>query len=166
MSSIKASGRLSKFYIFIALIDRILTLSYNTNMPSLKALLPTILSFAATTTTSDCPQSWYKNSFKHQTNCCYGHMMIETTDAYCCVYDLTPRMENPSTCTKTATSFEDEWAGADYCFKKIPFTASDYLSQVSLASAQAVATKQDLRPMRRLQRAQAQARAPLRHRHL
>ncbi|KAJ6089764.1 hypothetical protein N7467_004980 [Penicillium canescens] len=94
-------------------------------MPSLKALLlPTILSlaatpsFAATTTMSDCPQSWYKNSFKHQTNCCYGHMMIETTDAYCC----------------------DEWAGADYCFKKIPFTASDYSSQVSLASAQAVAT--------------------------
>jgi hypothetical protein len=149
MSSIKASGRLSKFYIFIALFDRILTLSYNTNMPSLKALLlPIILSlaatpsFAATTTTSDCPQSWYKNSFKHQTNCCYGHMMIETTDAYCCVYDLTPRTENPSTSTKTTTSFEDEWAGADYCFKKIPFTASDYSSQVSLASAQAVATNQ------------------------
>jgi hypothetical protein len=144
--SIKTSG-LSRFHIFIISFYRILTLSYHTDMPSLKALLlPTILclvpipSFAATTTTSDCPQSWYKNSFKHQTNCCYGHMMIEATDAYCCVYDLTPRTESSSTSTKTATSFEDEWAGADYCFKKIPFTASDYSSQVSLASAQAVAT--------------------------
>ena len=67
-------------------------------------------------------------------------MMIENTDAYCCVYDLTPRTESPSSSTKTATSFEDEWAGADYCLKKIPFSASDYSSQVSLASAQAVAT--------------------------
>ncbi|KAJ6125530.1 hypothetical protein N7471_012847 [Penicillium samsonianum] len=51
--------------------------------------------------------------------------------------------ECPSTSTKTATSFDDEWGRADYCFKKIPFTAIEYSSQVSLASAQAVATNKE-----------------------
>jgi hypothetical protein len=94
---------------------------------------------AATTTTSACPQSWLPSTFK-QTRCCYGYMRIVDADAYCCVIDSTPTTETSSTATKTATSIEEEWAGADYCFKLIPFTASDYSDQVSSASAAAVAT--------------------------
>ncbi|KAJ5297594.1 hypothetical protein PENANT_c005G06743 [Penicillium antarcticum] len=115
-------------------------------MLSLKSLLlPAILSlaatpsFAATTTTSDCPQNWYSNTYKG-TRCCYGYMRIVDADAFCCVVDSTPKTETTSTATKTATSLEEEWAGADYCFKLVPFTASDYSDQVSSASAAAVAT--------------------------
>ena len=110
--------------------------SYCIEMPSLRTLLPAILTLATRVTAADnCPENWFENHF-HVTRCCFGNMMIEDTDAYCCIYDVTAPAEE--TDSSTATSID--WSTADSCFSKIPFTASDYSSQVYAASSKIVAT--------------------------
>lgn len=71
-------------------------------------------------------------------------MRIIDASAFCCVIDATPKTDTASTATTSAASFEEQWAGADYCFKLIPFSASDYSNQVSSASVVAGAT--NIRP--------------------
>ena len=117
--------------------------SYCIEMPSLRTLLPAILTLATRVTAADnCPENWFENHF-HVTRCCFGNMMIEDTDAYCCIYDVTAPAEE--TDSSTATSID--WSTADSCFSKIPFTASDYSSQVSAASSKVIATATAAGPM-------------------
>ncbi|KAK2751785.1 hypothetical protein FQN55_009227 [Onygenales sp. PD_40] len=106
-------------------------------MPSLKSLLfPTLLSLAAIATAAEetCPNDWYPNTF-HGTRCCYGHMTIQETDAFCCVpYPIVPG--------EVLASLEDSISAPEPCFTLVPFTASDYSERVSAASASAMtATK-------------------------
>lgn len=112
--------------------------------------LPTLLSLATTTTAQedDCPKHWYSNTFDGITRCCYGHMQVEmTTEAnhiFCCMYDLTPPEVTTTTFDGTPTTTATDWTfhseiTSDTCLAKIPFTASDYSSQVSSASSSIVA---------------------------
>ncbi|KAK2802268.1 hypothetical protein FQN50_007449 [Emmonsiellopsis sp. PD_5] len=101
-------------------------------MPSLKPLLfPTLLSLAAIATAAEtCPNDWYPNTF-HGTRCCYGHMTIHDTDAYCCIpYPIVPG--------EVLASLEDSISAPEPCFTLVPFTASDYSERVSAASASAM----------------------------
>ncbi|KAI9036280.1 uncharacterized protein KD926_002098 [Aspergillus affinis] len=120
-------------------------------MPSLKILLPVILSLATATmagNSDDCPHNWFSNRYEDR-RCCYGHMMIEDTTAYCCVYEVLG-YEDPATMTSTSettsasTDSYYNWSGADYCFTKIPFKASDYSARVSSASDAIEASKSAL----------------------
>ncbi|KAJ5085408.1 hypothetical protein N7532_010179 [Penicillium argentinense] len=90
-------------------------------------------------TSADCPANWLENSF-HVTRCCYGNMVVAEKGAYCCVYDLRPPTETTTANTATTTS-ETDWSTVnESCVAKVPFTASDYSSQVSSASSKAVAS--------------------------
>lgn len=110
-------------------------------MASLKTLLPIVLSLAATTTAISCPQNWLPDTFGGDSKCCYGNMLVEDTDAYCCVYDMTPHTrETLPTSSSSVPSTTIDWSSAGSCFAKIPFSASDYSSQVSAASARITAT--------------------------
>lgn len=112
-------------------------------MPSFKnLLLPITLSLAATTTAATCPQNWLEDTaLDGDSKCCYGNMVIDDRDAYCCVYDMTPALETSSVTTVTTTGMDDydSWSTAGDCFAKIPFTASDYSDQVSSASSKIAA---------------------------
>ena len=111
-------------------------------MDSFKTLLfYGILSLAATAAADNCPQYWGENSFKHNTKCCYGNMLVEDRGAFCCVYDVEASFaEATATASNAISTTTDNWSAADDCFTKIPFTASDYSSQVSLASVNVRAT--------------------------
>lgn len=120
-------------------------------MPSLKTLLlsTTLLyTLAAGTLDRDkitCPKNWFPNTWK-ETKCCYGHMMVEDTDASCCVNYIPPydpeaiitTTTSAISSTTTSMDFQEYWSGADYCFSKVPFTASDYSARVSAASSNVV----------------------------
>jgi len=105
-------------------------------MPSISSLLLPLTLFLATTTAATCPNNWLENTFGGDSKCCYGNMLVEDTDAYCCVYDMTFPKE---TSVSTTSSFDDSWSTAGDCFAKIPFTASDYSAQVSSASSKILA---------------------------
>lgn len=66
-------------------------------------------------------------------------MRVIDAGAFCCVIDAMPKTDTASTTTTSATSIEEQWAGADYCFK-FPFSAGDYSNQVSSTSTVTVAT--------------------------
>ncbi|KAJ6110951.1 hypothetical protein N7486_003186 [Penicillium sp. IBT 16267x] len=111
-------------------------------MPSFRRLLPIALSLAATALAATCPKNWLQDtSIDGDSKCCYGNMLIEDRDTYCCVYDMTPDVESSSISTASTTSVDnyDSWSTAGDCFAKIPFTASDYSDQVSSASSKIVA---------------------------
>lgn len=109
-------------------------------MPSFRhLLLPITFALAATTTAATCPQNWLEDTaLDGDSKCCYGNMVIEGRDAYCCVYDMTPDLETSSVSTTTTTGTVG-WSTAGDCFAKIPFTASDYSDQVSSASSKITA---------------------------
>ncbi|KAH8424186.1 uncharacterized protein LDX57_001941 [Aspergillus melleus] len=115
-------------------------------MPSLKTLLPVLLSLATATiadNSDNCPHNWLSNRYKDR-RCCYGNMLIEDTTAYCCVYEVYgyEELATMSFPTETAsTSTEHTWSKEDGCFTKIPFTASDYSARVSSASDAIAASK-------------------------
>ena len=112
-------------------------------MPSLQILLlATIFSLTATTTASGCPKNRGRDSFGSDSKCCYGTMMVDGSDAYCCVPDSTTNGGDslPLFSSGAPSMAMNNWSTANSCFAKIPFTASDYSSQVSSASAKAAAT--------------------------
>ncbi|KAJ5201503.1 uncharacterized protein N7498_006166 [Penicillium cinerascens] len=108
-------------------------------MPSFRnLLLPITFSLAAITTAATCPQNWLEQTVSQDdSKCCYGNMVMDDNDTYCCVYNLNPALQpsSVSIATTTNTNFEDSWSTADYCFTKIPFTASNYSDLVSSASS-------------------------------
>ncbi|KAJ5433051.1 uncharacterized protein N7458_012207 [Penicillium daleae] len=112
-------------------------------MPSFKTILLPLALLVATATADTCPGDWLSNTFNGDTKCCYGNMLVEDRDAFCCVYDLTPPpVETIS--TSTATSSTDDYAGwstAGECFTKVPFSASNYSDLVSSASLKIAATR-------------------------
>lgn len=112
-------------------------------MPSVRTLLlPMALALAATATDVTCPTDWLANTFKG-TKCCYGNMVIINTDAFCCVYDMTPATVTssaPSASTTTDIEF-NSWATTDECVTRVPFTASNYSDLVSSASSKIAASR-------------------------
>ncbi|KAJ5118589.1 hypothetical protein N7448_010297 [Penicillium atrosanguineum] len=109
-------------------------------MPSFKHLLLPITLLLASTTASTCPKNWLENTPPDgNSKCCYGNMVIDDTDAFCCVNDMTPSEETSD--STTTTDDYDSWSTAGDCFTKIPFTASDYSEQVSSASSKVLATR-------------------------
>ncbi|KAJ5989529.1 hypothetical protein N7481_004739 [Penicillium waksmanii] len=123
-------------------------------MASFKALLLTAFvsaaAYAANTTDYDCPVGWLPNTWK-ETRCCSGDMVVNDTDAYCCVSDMrfykealtnTALLYETATTTTTGDDYS-RWATLkETCVAKVPYTlaASDYSSQVSSASKKAEAT--------------------------
>lgn len=108
-------------------------------MPSLKAplllLLLPILSLAQTTAApKSCPENWLEYSYNDNPKCCYGYMMAEKDDAFCCVTYIPTTL---ATASATSTSLVDFWSWDAHCDTKIPYTASDYSSRVSAASSKA-----------------------------
>ncbi|KAJ5370782.1 uncharacterized protein N7496_006874 [Penicillium cataractarum] len=111
-------------------------------MPSFKTFLLPIVLLVATSSAATCSGDWLSNTFNGDTKCCYGNMLVEDRDAFCCVYDLTPPVETSSASTATTTSDDyDSWSTAGECFTKIPFSASNYSDLVSSASSKIAATR-------------------------
>ncbi|KAJ5601867.1 hypothetical protein N7510_011401 [Penicillium lagena] len=107
-------------------------------MPSFRRLLPIALSLAAATTAATCPQNWLQDTAVNGgSKCCYGNMIIDGRNAYCCVYDMTPKVI--TTIVSTSSTFEPSFITTPDCFAKVPFTASDYSDQVSSASSKVAA---------------------------
>ncbi|EPS32493.1 hypothetical protein POX_d05347 [Penicillium oxalicum] len=115
-------------------------------MPSLKSLLlPLALAIAATSATAvaddeTCPKDWLPQHQHGGMKCCYGNKILDGTENFCCVYDMSPV---PTSSVSTAT--EDDyaaWATAgDGCVTRIPFTASNYSDLVSSASSKIAASR-------------------------
>lgn len=110
-------------------------------MPSLKTLLlPTFLSLPATTTAT-CPEGW--GSYGSDGSICCPGSMISDGDGvqYCCVADK-PNISisiAPIFPTGISLMAKDKRSVENSCAAEIPFTASDYSSLVSSASAKAAA---------------------------
>lgn len=111
-------------------------------MPSFRTLLlPIGFALAATATDITCPKDWLSNTFK-DTKCCYGNMLIINTDAFCCVYDMTPPTVTSSASSDSTTTIEfNSWATTDECVTKVPFSASNYSDLVSSASSKIAASR-------------------------
>ncbi|KAJ5489008.1 hypothetical protein N7539_003898 [Penicillium diatomitis] len=111
-------------------------------------LISVALSIAATAAAAvadqaTCPNDWLPQTRRGEVKCCYGNMVIEDKDTFCCVYDMNP-VTTSSASAATATTTTDDygsWSTADECFTKIPFTASNYSDLVSSASSKIVATR-------------------------
>lgn len=104
-----------------------------------KFIIPTLLSLALAASATTCPKNWLANTdLTGDTKCCYGTMLIDGKDAFCCVYDdlseANPSTATDDTATDTATDDYASWSTADECHVKVPFTATDYSAQVSSAS--------------------------------
>lgn len=104
-----------------------------------KFLIPTLLSFALASSATTCPKDWLANTdLTGDTKCCYGTMLIDGKNAFCCIYDDPPEAD-PSTATddsatNTATDDYASWSTVDECAVRVPFTATDYSARVSSAS--------------------------------
>lgn len=111
-------------------------------MPSFKTFLLPMALLVASSRAATCSGDWLSNTFKGDTKCCYGNMLVEDRDAFCCVYDLNPPVETSSASTVATTSDDyDSWSTAGECFTKVPFSASDYSDLVSSASSKIAATR-------------------------
>jgi cobalamin biosynthesis Mg chelatase CobN len=109
-------------------------------MHSFKPLLASaVLSLVANTWAEEtCPEHWGLNHF-NGARCCYGDMQIIDTDAYCCIWDVDGAYATASFFeTATSTTYTPSTIT---CLTKIPFTATDYSSQVSLASMSVAASQ-------------------------
>lgn len=105
-------------------------------MPSVNTLLlPIFLSLAATTTAT-CPKGWGS----YGSICCPGSMTSGGDGVkYCCVADK-PTVNisiAPILPSGIPLMDKDKRSAENSCAAKIPFTASDYSSLVSSASAKA-----------------------------
>lgn len=99
------------------------------------------LALAATASDITCPKDWLSNTFK-DTKCCYGNMLVINTDAFCCVYDMTPPTVTSSASSASTTTIEfNSWATTDECVTKVPFSASNYSDLVSSASSKISASR-------------------------
>jgi hypothetical protein len=99
------------------------------------------LALAATASDITCPKDWLSNTFK-DTKCCYGNMLVINTDAFCCVYDMTPPAVTSSASSASMTTIEfNSWATTDECVTKVPFSASNYSDLVSSASSKIAASR-------------------------
>lgn len=106
-------------------------------MPSLSELvIPFILSFSAISTATKCPTNWLESTARDKSQCCYGNMVLEDRDFYCCVYAIPSKEEvNSVSTSSTDDSNYEGWSTAGSCFTQVPWTASDYSAQVSSASS-------------------------------
>lgn len=112
-------------------------------MPSFRTLLlPITLSLMGIATAATCPENWLENTFSGDSKCCYGNMLVDNRDAFCCVYDMTPPTKTSSSSSASTTTDDyGSWSTAGECFTKVPFSASNYSDLVSSASSKIAASR-------------------------
>ncbi|KAJ5281048.1 hypothetical protein N7478_006420 [Penicillium angulare] len=123
-------------------------------MPSVKDLLiPAVLALAmvsnAETITgglngNSCPSDWQNSIVNNDARCCYGSTTVEDHEGYCCVHDFSVHLGNmyqarddSSDCFPFCSITTDGFLSmtTQSCVTKVPFTASDYSSVVSVVSS-------------------------------